>query len=72
MGTVADEQSLQRVGSERRPRLRDVLPGRYTFGLTGRDPNGQLLAPGTYSVRVVAYPVDIGPPSRRKLTFTIR
>ena len=53
-------------------RLRDVLPGRYTFGLTGRDPNGQLLAPGTYSLRVVAYPVDSGPPSRRKLNFTIK
>jgi hypothetical protein len=53
-------------------RLRDVLPGRYTFGLTGRDPNGQLLAPGRYSVRVAAYPVDTGPPSRRRLTFTIR
>ena len=53
-------------------RLRDVLPGRYTFGLTGRDPDGQLLAPGRYSIRVVAYPVDTGPPSRRRLTFTIR
>ena len=38
----------------------------------GRDPDGQLLAPGTYSVRVVAYPVDIGTPSRRKLAFTIK
>ena len=27
-------------------RLRDVLPGRYTFGLTGRGPDGQLLPPG--------------------------
>ncbi len=53
-------------------RLRDVLPGRYTFGLTGRDPAGQLLPPGSYSVRVVAYPVDIGAPSRRKLSFTIK
>jgi hypothetical protein len=53
-------------------RLRDVLPGRYTFGLTGRDPDGQLLPPGAYSIRIVAYPVDIGTPSRRKLTFTIK
>ncbi len=35
-------------------RLRDVLPGRYTFGLTGRDPAGRVLPPGTYVVRVVA------------------
>ena len=27
-------------------RLRDVLPGRYTFGLTGRDATGRLLPPG--------------------------
>ena len=30
-------------------RLRDVLPGRDTFGLTGRDPDGQLLPPGATS-----------------------
>jgi len=53
-------------------RLRDVLPGRYTFGLTGRGPDGQLLEPGTYSVRVVAYPVGVGLASRRKLNFTLR
>jgi subtilisin family serine protease len=53
-------------------RLRDVLPGRYTFGLTGRGPDGQLLPPGSYSVRVVAYPVDAGLASRRKLNFTLK
>jgi hypothetical protein len=53
-------------------RLRDVLPGRYTFGITGRDPDGQLLPPATYSIRVVAYPVDGGIPSRRKLAFAIK
>jgi subtilisin family serine protease len=53
-------------------RLRDVLPGRYTFGLTGRGPDGQLLPPGSYSVRVVAYPVDNGLASRRKLNFTLK
>ena len=52
-------------------RLRDVLPGRYTFGITGRGPDGQVLAPGTYEIRVVAYPVDIGLATRRKLTFTL-
>jgi subtilisin family serine protease len=53
-------------------RLRDVLPGRYTFGITGRGPDGQVLPPGTYELRVVAYPVDIGLATRRKLTFTLK
>lgn len=53
-------------------RLRDVLPGRYTFGLTGRGPGGAPLPPGRYLLTLVAYPVDGGPPSRRKLRFTLR
>jgi subtilisin family serine protease len=53
-------------------RLRDVLPGRYTFGLTGRGPSGEPLAPGRYVVTLVGYPVDGGRPSRRKLGFTLR
>jgi hypothetical protein len=53
-------------------RLRDVLPGRYTFGLTGRDPSGSTLPPGQYQLRIVAYPVDTGLASRRKLTFTLK
>jgi hypothetical protein len=52
--------------------MRYVLPGRYTFGLTGRGPDGQVLPPGSYSVRVVAYPVDTGLASRRKLNFTLK
>jgi subtilisin family serine protease len=53
-------------------RLRDVLPGHYTFGLTGRGPDGQALPPGSYSLRVIAYPVQPGPPSRRRLDFTLQ
>jgi hypothetical protein len=53
-------------------RLRDVLPGRYTFGITGRDSAGQRLASGTYELRVVAHPSGQGSPSRRKLRFTLR
>jgi len=53
-------------------RLRDVLPGRYTFGLTGRGPDGQLLPPGGYAVHVVAYPVEGRPLSRRRLPFVLR
>src|SRR3954447_18228692 len=52
--------------------LRDVLPGRYTFGLTGRDADGQRLAPGDYVVRIVAYPVQRGKPSRKTVRFALR
>jgi subtilisin family serine protease len=37
-------------------RRREVLPGKYTFGLTGRGPGGQRLPRGAYVVRVVARP----------------
>lgn len=37
---------------------REVLPGRYTFGLTGRGPEGERLRRGTYVVRVIARPGD--------------
>jgi minor extracellular serine protease Vpr len=53
-------------------RLRDVLPGHYTFGLTGRGPDGQVLPPGAYFVRVIAYPIEAGAPNRRRLPFTLR
>ena len=51
-------------------RLRDVLPGRYVFQLTGRGPNGKILAPGRYVATVVAYPSDGGPPSRRAVIYS--
>jgi subtilisin family serine protease len=53
-------------------RLRDVLPGRYTFGLTGRGPDGQRLQSGAYVLRIVAYPMQPGPPSIKRLPFTLR
>jgi len=53
-------------------RLRDVLPGRYTFGLTGRGPSGEPLPPGRYVVTVSGFPVDGGSPSRRKLGLALR
>jgi hypothetical protein len=37
-------------------RRRELLPGRYTFGLTGRAPSGERLRRGSYVVRVVARP----------------
>jgi subtilisin family serine protease len=53
-------------------RLRDVLPGRYSFGVTGRDPTGQLLPSGGYQLRLLAYGTEPGPPTVRTVTFTIK
>jgi subtilisin family serine protease len=53
-------------------RLRNLLPGRYTFGLTGRGPAGNRLAPGRYTLRLLGYPPGEGPPSRQIVEFTIR
>jgi hypothetical protein len=52
-------------------RLRDVLPGRYAFGITGRGPRGGALARGEYSLRVVATP-PVGRPERAVVGFRIR
>jgi len=53
-------------------RLRDLLPGRYAFGLTGHGPNGQLLHPGRYRLHVVAWPTGGGQTTSRQVGFTIR
>ena len=37
-------------------RLRDLLPGAYSFGITGRGPNSIVLAPGDYELRLAAWP----------------
>ena len=55
-------------------RLRDVLPGRYAFGLTGRGPDGSVLQEGTYVLRLRAHSVDGDdgtPPSTAEAVFTI-
>jgi minor extracellular serine protease Vpr len=51
-------------------RLRDVLPGRYAFGLTGRGPRGRGLPRGPYRLRVVAIPSE-GRPEVESIGFTI-
>lgn len=48
-------------------RRRELLPGRYTFGLTGRGPTGDRLGRGAYTIRLVAYPGD----GTRRQTDTI-
>jgi hypothetical protein len=53
-------------------RLRDVLPGRYSFGVTGRDPTGALLPSGPYQLRLIAYGTDTGPPTTRTIGISIK
>ncbi len=53
-------------------RLRDLLPGRYAFGLTGRGPGGAILRRGRYRLRVYAWPTGGGPPEVRSIPFSIR
>jgi hypothetical protein len=60
----------RRVG--RLARLRDVLPGRYAFGLTGRGPAGARLPRGEYVVRIVGAPVGGGPPTSVDVSFRLR
>jgi hypothetical protein len=52
-------------------RLRNVVPGVFTFGITGRGPAGQLLDPGVYRLRVIAVPTRPGPATRRSVRFRI-
>ena len=46
---------------------RELLPGRYSFGLTGRGPSGGRLRRGDYTIRVVAHPGD----GTRRQTATV-
>ncbi len=53
-------------------RIRDVLPGHYVFGLTGRSPAGSTLAPGRYRLLISAFPSGGGKASFRTLHFRIK
>jgi Subtilase family len=52
-------------------RLRNVVPGVFTFGITGRGPAGQVLDPGKYRLRVIAVPTRGGPATRRSVGFQV-
>jgi len=52
-------------------RLRDVLPGRFAIGLTGRGPGGGGLPKGPYRLRIVATPPG-GTPEAEVIGFRIR
>ena len=53
-------------------RVDDLLPGDYSFGITGRGPGGAVLAPGRYELRLVAWPVLGQAPSRAQIAFRIQ
>ena len=50
---------------------RDLLPGAYSFSLSGRGPTGDVLPPGSYEIRVTAWPELGGKPSRVRVPFRI-
>jgi hypothetical protein len=54
-------------------RLRNLLPGSYSFGITGRGPTSVRLAAGRYQLRLAAWPtlpLD-SKPARAQVSFTI-
>ncbi len=53
-------------------RLRDVLPGRYAFGVTGRGPRGARLPAGGYELRILGVPVGGGKPTVVGIPFRLR
>jgi subtilisin family serine protease len=54
-------------------RLRDLIPGHIAIGITGRDPDGELLPNGVYRLRLTAWPTErTGAPSRTVVRFRIR
>jgi hypothetical protein len=53
-------------------RMRDLLPGRYAFGLTGRDPNGNRLPAADYTLTLAAVPPDGSRATYRTVKFTIK
>jgi subtilisin family serine protease len=53
-------------------RLRDLLPGRYALGVTGRGPLGVRLPAGGYVIRVTGMPVGGARPTVVNVPFTLR
>jgi len=54
-------------------RLNDLLPGAYSFGITGRGPTSARLKPGSYELRLAAWPTLplAAKPDRAQATFRI-
>jgi subtilisin family serine protease len=53
-------------------RLRDLLPGRVAFGLTGRGPYGNPLRRGRYRIQLVAVPTSDDPATTSTIEFRIK
>jgi hypothetical protein len=55
-------------------RLRDLLPGSYSFGITGRGPSSVRLPAGTYELRLAAWPTLplAAKPTRAQVKFTVQ
>jgi hypothetical protein len=53
-------------------RMRDVLPGRYSYGVTGRDPTGSTLPTGDYVLKLIAYPTHGSGTTVRTIPFAIK
>jgi hypothetical protein len=51
--------------------VRDLLPGRYSFGITGRGLGGKRLPKGEYSLHLTATPIDGGAMDEQIVPFTI-
>jgi subtilisin family serine protease len=51
---------------------RELLPGRYTFGLTGRGPSGERLRRGSYTIRIVVRPGDGTPMQAVTVPYAVR
>jgi hypothetical protein len=55
-------------------RLRDLLPGSYSFGITGRGPTSARLPAGSYELRLAAWPtlpLDTKP-DRAQVSFKVQ
>jgi len=54
-------------------RLRNLLPGAYSFGITGRGPTSARLAAGSYELRLAAWPTlpRDAKPDRAQVSFRI-
>jgi hypothetical protein len=50
----------------------DLLPGDYSFAITGRGPTGAVLPAGGYELRISAYPVSAAAPGRARVAFRIK
>jgi hypothetical protein len=73
-GNLVRDDGLQVQPVSRLDILLNLLPGAYSFGITGRGPTSVRLAPGDYELRLAAWPTlpRDAEPSRAQVRFTIK